>query len=63
MSVYTEKQLMYVYSVIIFLDAATCTSQPHQNTMVCLEKVLNIQVLMQGCWAPSPAMKTEHVIV
>lgn len=36
MSVCGEKQLIYIYSVIIFLDEATLTFQPHQNTMVFL---------------------------
>jgi len=66
MLVYIEEQLIYVYSVG-FLDGATCTLQPHQNTMVPLwifyrRRVFNIQVLTQGCWAPSLATKMKHLI-
>lgn len=52
MSVYTEKQLIYVYSVIIFLDAAAHIFQWEHHgvlTNFLLEKVLNVQVFMQGC--------------
>lgn len=66
MSVYTEKQLIYVYSVIIFLDAAAHIFQWEHHgvlTNFLLEKVLNVQVFMQGCWASSPVMKMEHLIV